>query len=89
MWFWGDVPLLPVHRVTLSLHFSTDGSLLQVQAGTRRAGLSCREPSGLGQEKSWPSCGEPAVVLVCLAVSELSSFGGSLECVHFSFSLGK
>lgn len=69
MWFWGDGPLLPVRCVTLSLHFSTNGSSLQVPAG-----LSCCEPSqGLDRRSPGP-CGEPAVVLVCLAVSELGSW---------------
>lgn len=73
------------------LHFSTNGCSLWLQDGARPGCAELLWPLGLRQEECWGPgpWGEPAAVLVCLAVSDPGGFGGSLEWVCFLSSLCK
>lgn len=92
MFIGGDFPLLPVPLCDAVICVSP---LMAVLSDLRMAPgwavLSCCGPSRLRQEESsGPGpCGEPAAVLVCLAVSDPGRFGGSLEWVRFLSSLWK
>lgn len=83
--YWGGLPTpaCPLLDAVIGI------SLLMAAHDFRRvqgwAVPCCCGPSGLGLEESWGPgpCGEPAGVLVCLAVSDPGRFGGPLSGFTF------